>query len=69
MSSLLYYAKLMELVQKCDGRACRSVSDLIVAIDPMFCRSILLALAVWLEIFIESGRGALTPYMFGFSDN
>jgi hypothetical protein len=33
--------------------------------DPWFC--VLLALAVCLEIFIESGRGALTPYVFGFS--
>jgi hypothetical protein len=35
--------------------------------DPWFC--VLLALAVWLEVFIESGRGALTPYVFGFSDD
>jgi hypothetical protein len=28
-----------------------------------------LALLPWLEVFIESGRGALTPYVFGFSDD
>jgi hypothetical protein len=37
------------------------------AMDPMYC--VLLALAVFLEIFIESGRGGLTPYVFGFSDD
>jgi hypothetical protein len=40
---------------------------LIGAMDPWFC--VLFALAVWLEVFIESGRGALTPYVFGFSDD
>jgi hypothetical protein len=37
---------------------------LIGAMDPWFC-----VLPVWLEVFIESGRGALTPYVFGFSDD
>jgi hypothetical protein len=39
---------------------------LIGAMDPWFC--VLLDSAVWLEVFIESGRGA-HPYVFGFSDD
>ena len=35
--------------------------------DPLYC--VLLGLAVFLEIFIESGRGQLTPYIFGFNDD
>jgi hypothetical protein len=40
---------------------------LIGANDPLYC--VLLALAVFLEIFIESERGQLTPYIFGFNDD
>ena len=40
---------------------------LIGAMDPPYC--VLLSLAVFLEIFIESGRGQLTPYIFGFNDD
>jgi hypothetical protein len=38
---------------------------LIGAMDPMYC--VLLGLAVFLEVFIESGGGELTPYVFGFN--
>jgi hypothetical protein len=37
------------------------------AMDLLYC--VLLGLAVFLEIFIESGGGALTPYIFSFSDD
>ena len=40
---------------------------LIGAMDPLYC--VLLGLAVFLEIFIESERGQLTPYIFGFNDD
>jgi hypothetical protein len=38
---------------------------LIGAMDPMYC--VLLELAVFLDIFIKSGAGELTPFVFGFS--
>jgi hypothetical protein len=40
---------------------------LIGAMDPLYC--VLLGLAVFLEIFIESERGQLNPYIFGFNDD
>jgi hypothetical protein len=41
---------------------------LIGSMNPLYC--VLLGLAVFLEIFIESGGGALlTPYVFGFSND
>ena len=40
---------------------------LIGAMDPLYC--VLLGLTMFLEIFIKSGRGQLTPYILGFNDD